>query len=80
MIGKYEIEDTLLSMETTKKIVGYFGLSLYYLTEEDINTSFNKKTLQRLQNTKNLDSEKQIILFILIHTLIRDTKTKKVYS
>ncbi len=80
MISKYEIKDTLLSMETTKKIVCYFGLSLDCLTEEDINTSFNKKTLQRLQNTKNLDSEKQIILFILIDTLIRDTKTKKVYS
>jgi len=45
-----------------------------------INASFDKKTVQRLQDILNLDKETQQVLFRLIDTMIRDTKAKKAYA
>jgi len=64
------------------------GGFLFYLhtTRKDscgsrgVNASFDKKTVQRLQDILNLDKETQNVLFRLIDTMIRDTKAKKAYS
>ncbi len=47
---------------------------------EGVNASFDKKTVQRLQDIQSLDEETQNMLFRLIDTIIRDTKAKKAYS
>lgn len=80
MVGKYERGDALPSIETAKKIADAFEVSLDYLTGEGINASFDKKTVKRLQDIQNLDSDTQIMLFKLIDTVIRDTRAKKAYS
>ena len=80
MVGKYERGDALPSIETAKKIADAFGVSLDYLTGEGINASFDKKTVQRLQDIQDLDNDTQSMLFKLIDTIIRDSKTKKAYS
>ena len=80
MVGKYERGDALPSIETAKKIADAFGVSLDYLTGEGVNASFDKKTVQRLQDIQDLDNETQKMLFKLIDTIIRDSKTKKAYS
>ena len=80
MVGKYERGDALPSIETAKKIADAFGVSLDYLTGEGVNASFDKKTVQRLQDIQDLDNDTQSMLFKLIDTIIRDSKTKKAYS
>jgi len=80
MVGKYERGDALPSIETAKKIADAFGISLDYLTGEGVNASFDKKTVQRLQDIQSLDNDTQTMLFKLIDTVIRDTKAKKAYS
>ncbi|MDD7886039.1 helix-turn-helix domain-containing protein [Flavivirga sp. 57AJ16] len=78
--GKYERGDAIPSIEVSKKIADAFEVSLDYLVGEGVNASFDKKTVQRLQDILNLDKETQSVLFRLIDTMIRDTKAKKAYS
>lgn len=80
MVGKYERGDAAPSIEVAKKIADAFEVSLDYLVGEGVNASFDKKTVQRLQDILSLDKETQQVLFRLIDTMIRDTKAKKAYA
>ena len=80
MIGKYERGEALPSIEAAKKIADALGVSLDYLVGEGINASFDKKTVQRLQDIESLEPPVKEKLFFLIDTVIRDNKAKKAYS
>ncbi len=80
MVGKYERGEATPSIDVAKSIADAFGVSLDYLVGEGINASFDKKTVQRLQDIQGLDDDTQNMLFRLIDTIIRDTKAKKAYS
>ena len=80
MIGKYERDEAVPSIEAAKKIADAFGVSLDYLVGEGVNASFDKKTLKRLQDIHKLDTDIQEKLFFFIDTVIRDNKAKKAYA
>lgn len=50
IIGRYEKNDTLPSIEIAKKIADCFEISLDYLVGEGQNAKFDKKTIQRLND------------------------------
>jgi transcriptional regulator with XRE-family HTH domain len=68
------------SVEMAKKIADAFGVSLDYLTGEGQNASFDKPTLQRIQDIQNLDSDTKTVLFNIIDTYLRDAKTRQAYA
>lgn len=80
MVGKYEREDAIPSIEVAKKIADAFEVSLDYLVGEGQNVSFDKKTVKRIQDIQKLDSNTQNILFNLIDTYLRDSKARQAYS
>ena len=80
IIGRYEKNDALPSIEIAKKIADCFEVSLDYLVGEGQNAKFDKKTIQRLNDIYTLDPEKKKTLFDLIDTYIRDFKTRKTYA
>ena len=80
MVGKYERDDAIPSIEVAKKIADVFEVSLDYLVGEGQNASFDKKTLQRIQDLELLEESKRKTLFDLIDTYIRDAKTRQAYS
>lgn len=80
MVGKYERGDAMPSIEVAKKIADAFGVSLDYLVGEGQNASFDKKTLQRLQEIESLDPGTKGVLFNLIDTYLRDAKARQAYS
>lgn len=80
MVGKYERDDAIPSIEVAKNIADVFEVSLDYLVGEGQNVNFDKKTLQRLQDLQLLDDNKKKTLFDLIDTYIRDAKTRLAYS
>lgn len=80
MIGKYERGEAVPSIEAAKKIAKALDVSLDYLAGEGISASFDKKTVQRLQDIENLNPTVKEKLFFLIDTVIRDTKAQQAYA
>jgi len=80
MIGKYERDEAIPSIEAAKKIADAFGVSLDLLVGEGINSSFDRKTLRRMQELELLEDDKKKTLFDLIDTYIRDAKARKAYA
>lgn len=80
MTGKYECGEAVPSIEAAKKIAKALDVSLDYLAGEGINASFDKKTVQRLQDIENLNPTVKEKLFFLIDTVIRDTKAQQAYA
>jgi transcriptional regulator with XRE-family HTH domain len=80
MIGKYERDEAAPSIDAAKKIAQTFEVSLDYLAGEGINASFDKKTVQRLQDIEDLSPAVKEKLFFLIDTILRDTKAQKAYA
>src|SRR5690606_17363928 len=79
MIGKYERGEAVPSIDAAKKIADAFQVSLDYLVGEGQNASFDKKTVQRLQEIENLVPSVKEKLFFLIDTVIRDNKAQQAY-
>jgi len=80
MIGKYERGIATPSLEAAKKIADAFGVSLDYLVGEGQNATFDKKTVQRLQEIQDMKPEFRAHLFSVIDSVIRDYKTQQAYS
>lgn len=80
MIGKYEREEAVPSIEAAKKIAEAFEVSLDYLAGEGINDQFDKRTIQRMRDIEDLNPAIKEKLFFLIDTILRDTKTQKTYA
>ncbi len=80
MIGKYEREEAVPSIDAAKKIADAFEVSLDFLVGEGQNASFDKRTVQRLEEIEALSPSIKDKLFFLIDTVIRDTKAQKAYA
>ncbi|QYH39538.1 helix-turn-helix transcriptional regulator [Algoriphagus sp. NBT04N3] len=70
MIGKYERGDAVPSIEAAKKIADAFGVSLDYLVGEGVNSSFDKKTVKRLQDIEKLQPEDREHIFALMDAFL----------
>jgi len=80
MIGKYEREEAVPSIEVARKIAQAFQVSLDYLAGEGVNASFDKKTVERMQEIESLSPAIKEKLFFFIDTVLRDTKAQKAYA
>ncbi len=80
MIGKYERNEAVPSIDAAKKIADAFDVSLDYLVGEGQNAKFDKKTVKRLQDIEALTPNIKDKLFFLIDTVIRDTNAQKAYA
>lgn len=80
IIGKYERNDNLPSIEMALKIAHIFDVSVDYLLGEGKHASFDKETLKRLNNIENLDENTKKTLFNVIDTFLRDAKARVAYS
>jgi transcriptional regulator with XRE-family HTH domain len=80
IIGRYERNDALPSIEVAKKIAGVFDVSLDYLVGQGINAAFDKKTLKRLQDIEKLDDETKKYIYFFIDNTIQNAKAKKAFA
>ena len=80
MISKYERGLALPSVDAAKKIADAFNVSLDYLVGEGINSTFDKKTLKRLQEIQSMKPDFKTHLFSIIDSVIRDYKTQQAYA
>lgn len=80
IIGRYERNDVLPSIEVAKKIADAFGVSLDFLAGEGSLSHYNKEVLKRIDDIEQLDEETKNKLFFLIDNVIQNFKTKKAFS
>ncbi|MCP3659052.1 MAG: helix-turn-helix transcriptional regulator [Bacteroidetes bacterium] len=79
MIGKYERNEAIPSLEAAKKIADAFEVTLDYLVEGGKYYHLDKKTIQRLKNIESLNSNIKEKLYYVIDAVIRDAHSQKVY-
>lgn len=80
MIGKYEREEAVPSIEAAKKIADAFEVSLDYLVGEGQNVSFDKRMLERLKAIQLLNEKDKEHLIALLDAFLRDSTAKQLYS
>ena len=80
MVGKYERNENLPSLEIALKIALTFDVSLDYLFGIGKNSEYNKEMIKRLDEIKQFDKHTQETLYIVIDTFIRDYKTQQAYK
>ena len=80
IISKYEKGNVTPSVEVAKKIADAFEVSLDYLVGEGQNSSFDKKTVKRLQAIENLDGDTKEKVYFFIDMAIRDAQTKRAFN
>lgn len=80
IIGKYERNDNLPSVEMALKLANVFDVPVDFLLGQGKNTSFDKEILKRLEDIENLDSDTKEMLYTIIDTFLRDAKARAAYK
>ena len=80
IIGKYERNENLPSVEMALKMAKAFGITVDFLLGEGEYASYDKDTVDRLKNIQKLDNQTRSILFNVIDTYIQNYRTKQAFS
>ena len=80
MIGRYERNETVPSIEVAKKIADALNVSLDYLAGNSIQPVFDKEIIKRIQDIEELSTDNQEKLFFLIDNITQNIKAKRVYD
>lgn len=80
MIGKYEREEAIPSIEVAGKIANTFEVTLDYLSGEGTNASFDKKIVKRIQQIEDLQENDKTHLLAIIDAFLRDASIRKAYE
>lgn len=79
MIGNYERNTNMPSIDILLKIAKVFDVSIDYLVGEGKLSSYDKEVLKRIDDIEQLDQETKSKLFFLIDNVIQNFKTKKAF-
>lgn len=80
MIGKYERNDNLPSIEVAFKLADVFDVSVDYLLGKGKHASYDNETVKRLEDIEHLDQQTKNTLFTIIDTFLRDSKARLAYK
>jgi transcriptional regulator with XRE-family HTH domain len=77
MIGRYERDEVVPSIEVAKKIADALEVSLDYMVGDGMNAKFDKQTVKRLEDIERLPNEEKNIVYRMIDMALVYSKTKK---
>ena len=80
IIGKYERNENLPSIEMALKMSNAFGVTVDYLLGEVEFASFDKDLMDRIKDFENLDKNTKAKIFDVMDTYIRDAKARAAYA
>ena len=82
IIGRYERNEMVPSVEVAKKLADAFGTTLDYLVDETGRQTEikDKSMLNRVVEIEHLDQEDKKTILHVIDSLLRDAKAKKTYA
>lgn len=79
IIGKYERNENLPSIEMVAKMAKAFGVTVDFLIGEGENASYDKETVERISDIQKMDADTKNVLFNVIDTYIQNFKTKQAF-
>jgi transcriptional regulator with XRE-family HTH domain len=79
IIGRYERNEALPSVDVAKKIANALEVSLDYLAGDSDKVGFDKQTIKLIEEIEELDPAIKEKLLFLANAIIRDAKTGKAY-
>lgn len=80
MVGKYERNDHLPSIEVAFKLADVFGVSVDYLLGKGKHASYDNETIKRFEDIEVLDENDKGHLFALMDAFLRDAKARLAYK
>jgi len=80
IIGKYERNENLPSIEMALKMALAFGVTVDFLLGQGEFANYDKDTIDRINGIQNMDEPTKNILFNLIDTYIQNFKTKQAFA
>jgi transcriptional regulator with XRE-family HTH domain len=80
IIGRYERNEVMPSIEVAAKIAEALDVSLDYLAGNSKKSAIDKKTLKLIYEIDDLEPAIKDKLFFLANAIIRDAKTSKAYN
>jgi transcriptional regulator with XRE-family HTH domain len=80
IIGKYERNENLPSIEMVAKMAKAFGVTVDFLIGSGENASYDKETVERINDIQKMDDSTRNILFNVIDTYVQNFKTKKAFA
>ena len=80
IISRYERNESQPSVEMILKMVNVFGVTVDFLLGQSENASFDKDTMERINDIQKLDNNTKNILFNVIDTYIQNFKTKQAFA
>ncbi|MEM6395787.1 MAG: helix-turn-helix transcriptional regulator [Bacteroidota bacterium] len=79
-IGKYERAEATASVDTAKRIADALDVTLDYLVDEGAAPSFDKRTVERMQQLQELTDKDQEHVFAIIDAYVRDARARVAYG
>jgi transcriptional regulator with XRE-family HTH domain len=79
IIGKYERNENLPSIEMVLKMSKAFGVTIDYLIGNGEYASYDKETVERINDIQKMDNTTKDVLFNVIDTYIQNFKTKQAF-
>jgi len=80
IIGRYERNEMVPSVEVAKKMADIFAVTLDYLVDDTGKTAEIKAMLQRVVEIEALEQEDKKTIVQVIDSLLRDAKARKAYA
>ena len=80
IIGNYERNTNLPSIEILLKMAKTFNVTIDYLIGEGEFSSYDKEIIKRIEDIDQLDEETKKHLFFLVDNVIQNFKTKKAFA
>lgn len=80
IIGKYERNENLPSIEMALKMAKAFGVTVDFLLGESEYSSYDQDTIDRIKNIQEMDADTKSVLFNVIDTYIQNFKTKQAFT
>ena len=80
IVGRYERNEVLPSVDTAKKNDDVPEVSLDYLAGEGEKMAFDKQTIKLMGEIEELEPSVKDKLIFLANAIIRDAKTSKAYA
>lgn len=80
IIGKYERNENLPSIEMVAKMAKVFGVTVDFLIGEGENASYDKEIVERINDIQKMDISTKNVLFDVIDTYIQNFKTKQAFA